>query len=304
MRACPPLLLAAALFATTPIVAASPSHAAEVDAPTTASQLETVMLATVDGEVQFDESGTVTAARLDTPLPDDLRASLDARVRGWRFAPVLIDGQPRKVRAGMRIVLAAARDGDAFQVRVDNATFAEPGDAALKAGASIGDAIVASDLRTPPRYPAKVLRMAALNARVLLGIQVGADGKVVDVVPVQSALYDLKGRPTQVAPFLLAFERSAVAAARQWTFKVPADAATRSPQELTVMMPVNYGSPGAKPLKPGEWRYTIRTPKRPLPWVPAEMAMAQAGADDLPTDAAVPLAGTVRLLTDERGRAL
>jgi len=85
--------------------------------------IESVKILQVDGWVQITEQGGVADFQTDSPLVPTLREKLSRIVFNWRFQPVLVEDKPGSVRAKTRVVLAATRVGDGYQVRIDNVTF-------------------------------------------------------------------------------------------------------------------------------------------------------------------------------------
>jgi TonB family protein len=257
------LLLAAALAAT---LCASPGTAWAADAETPgAAALEAVSALDVEAALEIDATGTVTALVIDTPLPAPMRANLEARVRQWKFAPVVVDGAAQQARGRLHVALSARKQDDGFAVLVDHASV---GDVATAAGplAPTPERVATRDV-TPPRYPASVLRNAELSARVLLAVLVDAEGKVANVAVLQSTLFDATDVKRPTPQILAEFERAASKAARDWRFDVlPGDAAP-TPAEMTMYLPVGFGTHGMAPGQAGAWRPQVRRPRIAVPWL-------------------------------------
>jgi hypothetical protein len=256
----------------------------------------------IEASVEVDATGALASLAIATEMDPKLRANLEQRVRGWRFRPVTVDGVAQPARAQMRVHLVARKDGDGFLVNVERATF---GDVTLADGVVVPTArsLPLPKDATPPRYPASILRWAELSASVLLGIRVAPDGSVAEVVPVQTRLFDLKARPRELNQFIREFERTAVKSARTWRFTLPADAATLSAADLTVMMPIRYGVRSMPRDLAGVWVHEARTARATLPWLPADPKanrVAVVGADGDESFAVGPLA----LETEVEGTAL
>jgi TonB family protein len=81
-----------------------------------------------------------------------------------------------------------------------------------------------------PQFPA-LAKDAGISGHVDVEIQVGADGRVTDVVVVRS-------QPSGV------FDEAAVAAVRQWTFNPGIDAATGEPAASRVRVPIQFEADG------------------------------------------------------------
>lgn len=300
MRPALPVLLSACLLVAAPLAAMHALAASTAETPVTATAVITLQ---VDTQVDVDEHGTLTGLSIDTPLDAKMQQALDARVRQWKFRPVSVDGVARPAHAKMRIVLSAMKSGETFAVAVDNVVFRDvqtPGVVVTAAAASVGGKSL-----TPPRYPRDVLRYVdVIPARVLLGIRVNPDGTVAEVVPVQTALFDVGGRAGKMGDVIRQFELSAVRAAKGWTFNVAPGSAALTPSDLTVMVPIGYGGGSDKPLKPGEWRHEIRTARAVLPWLPATAQGRRVGVSDVGSGEVFSLESALALQTDVAGSAL
>lgn len=279
------------------------SVAAEVAPPP--QVLESVVVMRVDSSITLDPQGKVADLAIRTKLPEALRDTLDRTVRNWQFKPVLIAGTPRQVRADMRVTLAAEPVGQGYRITIDNVLF--PGTEGVKADqAALSAPMISPGKLSPPIYPAGLNR-ANVKGTVLLAIRVGADGRAEQVQATQSMLYDVRGRDKVLAEAIHIFEKSALAAAKRWTFNISPERGRLSAAERTVTVPVAYlGYDGPKPEAEaaGEWRAVVRVPKRAIEWLPAEKRLQQAGVSDLAAGEMIPLASAIEFSAPVLGSQL
>lgn len=294
MRIAPRIVWLALLFGLSmPLFAA-------VKAPAEKSTLESVVVMQIDGSLSIDAAGRVAEFRIDTPLDDGLRASLDLAVLKWRFRPVLIDGVARNARAKMRIVLAARETDGGYKVNVDNVIFPEGTATGLKQ--PITEQITSRSLK-PPKYPPG-LNMARVTGTVLLGIRVGSDGRAAEVVAIQSMLFDIKGRDSVLADAIRGFEQSSIDAAKRWTFNVPVGMPATA-ELMTVAVPVEYSLEKRQRAElPGTWRTVVRAPRKPPHWLEDAPDVQKVGVTDVVSGEMIPSAGALTFASDVVGTAL
>ena len=267
-------------------------------AQTPAAEGESVLTLRVDGELSIDAEGRVLDYRIDTRLDPQVEKLVRRAVPGWRFKPILIDGQPIIAKSPMRITLAAIEREQGYQVKVDNVVFRpntreeyEAEQAALKAhprmsveGETPGPRVwIRSKSLRPPKYPPDMLQ-AGVEGIVLLNGRVNPDGTVAEVFAGQSSLLNIKGDAGALDRARAILERNASATAKRWTFDVATeDSRPLSAAALTVRVPVEYllASPGAAPGSiAGKWRHEFRGPNRQAPWLQGENA-PKIGVSDL-----------------------
>ena len=284
------------------LATAGPSRAGETPA-VDADALENVVLMRVDGKVVIAPTGALEEIKIDTPLIPELQAALEKAARSWRFKPVLIDGVPRRASTGVRVVLAASQEGESFRVRIDSVNF--PGEADAKATRMDGQfAPITAGTLKPPNYPPEQNRNGATGT-ILLGILVTPEGRVGEVTVIQSMLLNLNRNAGSHADRhnLHAFETAAIAAARRWTFQVPADGAARKNEWMTVTVPVSYFMDYDLDAA-GQWLPVLRSAKRPMAWLPASPETAKLGVADITGSDPRPLASAFELSTEVVGTAL
>jgi hypothetical protein len=303
-----------AALATVLALAVLPASAGAGDPP--APGVETLLVLNLDGDIDIDPDGSVAGFRLRSTAPGKVAAMLEQAALKWRFDPVLIDGVPAKVTARTRVTLGATQKGEDFEVWLDNVLF--PGethargsapDADSKRGFDNESVDVLAKAMPPPGYPIGLMK-AGIGARVLLGLRIGEDGRVAEVIAVQSQLFDVRGSDRNLARAIELFEKSAIAGAKAWRFEVkPKGAGDIPANKLTAVTTVEYipsagPSRGPKELdRPGQWRWITRLPKRAMPWLPAEPRQ-DVGVSDMMAGEVFPLQSKLRLASDVRGKML
>lgn len=280
---------------------ALPASAPAADADP-APVLESVVLMRVQGKVVVDPSGGLAEMTLDTALDPALKLALEAAARRWTFKPVMIDGVARRAVSSVNIVLAATKEDDLFRVGIDSVSFPDAGIAGSVADDEQPEPIRPGSL-APPRFPMEQLQARAMGT-VLLGIRVTAEGRVGDAVAIQSMVFDRgKGRSGPAKRHMRRFEAAAIEAVRSWTFIVPADAATRTPAQMTVVVPVQFNL-GYDLDTSGRWLPVLRRDKQAMPWLPASEPSRRIGVAEVAGSKPVPLAGLLELTGNVAGTPL
>jgi len=291
------------------LLALVPAAGFAVDAPaasaSTTQDVEHVLSMSVEGTLLVDTDGSVRDYALTSPVPPNLAAALGKVVKGWRFEPVLVDGQLVRAEAKMRISLAATKDGDNYQVRVENAVFRPATPAAGKGPISQTNAVEATGRRlNPPVYP-RELQRAGISGRVLVAMHFSPEGKVIEVVPVQGMIFDTSGHDRTIAKAIHMLESATVTAARRWSVmvKVTPGVATTA-KDFTAYTTVDYVMGKSPQLETaGEWRMVARTPKRTLPWLAGADA-PNVGVADVGSGETFALADALRLKSPLGGSSL
>lgn len=293
-------LWAAAFALQAPVVQAAEPAATE-------AVVESVLTTQVDGQIVIDTEGGLVDYKIETAMTDRLRDLLQQRVRSWKFQPVLVGGKPVRAKTQMRVTLIAQRNGEDYKVDVDNVTF--PGTAK---DAVVPDALadaespvhIAKKSMTAPVYPIS-LAQAGIQGIVLLYLRIGADGRVQDVVAVQSSLLDVRGRESVLANAVKMLEDNTVKQARRWRFDVKvSDAAKAGPEDFTAAVPVEYRMFGGQKAKPGMWRTEVRGPRKEAAWLADAKNAQKIGVSDLAGDEVMPIASAFKLQTPVAGMAL
>lgn len=251
-----------------------------------AAQGESVITMRLDGELSVDAGGAVHDYTIRTEVTPGVQQFLDRVIPRWKFEPVLMDGKPVIARSPMRIVLAAEPADGNYTIRLDNVLFIPNSAEEHETDKKLRDARdgygVESMRMRPPRYPPELL-YAGVGGIVLLNVRVAPDGRVEEAFAVQSSLLDVKGRAWHLEPARVLLERNAVAAARQWRFRIDApDPQALTPAQRTVRVPVEYAidRPGNRELT-GSWRHEYRGPNITAPWLQDAQDGMVVGVSDL-----------------------
>jgi hypothetical protein len=99
---------------------------------------------------------------------------------------------------------------------------------------------------------------------------------------------------------LLSLEKASMRAARRWTYKLPADIATRKPETLTVLAPLEFKLYKLDQFATGEWLPVHRFPTRAAPWLPKTAPSTADSLGGAPGSVAS-LSGQVRLTAPASG---
>lgn len=268
-------------------------------APPKPVAVESVLIARVDGRIAIDAQGVPTDYRIESELTDKVRGMLDKAVRGWRFEPVQVDGKAVAAEARMRVTLVAREQGDGLRVGVDNVIFPTDADSA-----NLSE-VKATKLRVvPPKYPGYAASLG-VEGRVLLHLRISPDGRVEDVVAVQSSLANVAGKDELLGKLIAEFEEASLKAARNWRFEVDATAlSAEAGEDITFAMPVDYRMWGKKDQSPGAWATEVRGPKRIAPWRDGTRHSQQVGVSDVSGNEMVYLGGGLKLATEVQGTFL
>lgn len=262
--------------------------------------LEEVSVLTLDGRIVIEPDGVVSDVTVETKLTPALAEVVKRHVAGWRFRPVLVDGVAKRASTALRLGLAGAGEGGELRIWVDSVSFPDyRKPTALRPDGEL-EPITGRVLR-PPGYPPG-LQQRGMMGTVLLAIRVTPEGKVGDVVAVQSMAY-LFNKPAGLNPRALeVLEANAINAARRWSFNVP-NAASRTPGQLTVTVPVQYDL-GYVLEAPGQWLRVKRTAKRPIGWLPPKPGGIGLGVANSSGSSLTPYGEGPTLLQDVAGTTL
>jgi TonB family protein len=242
----------------------------------------------IAGTIAIDAEGRVTHYTIDDAdrYPPGVVALLASRVPGWRFEPATADGRAVPVDAAMRLLLVARKTGeDSYDIGIRSASVRheEP-----------GTSVTRKDL-SPPIYPAS-MNHVRVGGTVFLLLRVDRAGKVAEAFVEQTNLGVL-GRPREMDAMRASFERSAVEAARHWTFVPPSRGPSAGQSEWSVRVPVAYIPVGAPSPAPGRWRTYVPGPRHVAPWLQRD-ELAGAGIDALAPGGVYQVGqGGLRLLT-------
>jgi hypothetical protein len=232
-------------------------------------RMEASML--VGGQIEVDAQGRVTGYELEhrDKLPDVVQKFVDGSIAGWQFEPTLFDGRPVAIRNRMGLLLVAVpmEDGD-FRIELRHTSF----NPFKEAGYELES--VAMD---PPSYPAAAAQ-GGVSGTVYLVLQVGADGKVAEVVAEQVNLR-IVASEIEMNRWRTVLAKNAMAKARQWTFRPPQHGELADDGRWSVRVPVAYSLGRETTDHYGRWLAYIPGPRQRAPWVTADDVAPDALAD-------------------------
>lgn len=224
-------------------------------------QVESSML--VGGDIHIETDGSVSALQLrqEERLPEGVIKLVRDNVLQWRFEPVVVDGKPVRAIAPMNLrVIARKLEGGSYEVSLRGVSFQKYD--------AVDPHNVTSTAMTPPRYPEAALRAGATGSVYLL-VKVGRDGKVEDAFAEQVNLTFLS-RESEQRRFREVLAKSAVAAAKGWTFQVPTEGDSVSQPYWNVRVPISYAIGNSRDNKGaetyGRWTSYVAGPRESAPW--------------------------------------
>lgn len=181
-----------------------------------ASGFDEVHAAGASGSITIDEHGAVLDVALDPArLGDEVMSGLAEQVRGWRFEPVLEQGQPIQARLRLSADLLAFRQrgNDGLALAVPRARFTlQP--AATEARPRQGPAQPLAQ----PAYPHDAASQG-IGADVVLMLRIGENGKADDAAVASLMLTGKRaGAPAVRERQAALFARSATEVARRWQY--------------------------------------------------------------------------------------
>ena len=235
-------------------------------------QAEAAMVLT--GQIHIGTEGQVESFQLDKreQVDEAIARFLEGAVQTWRFEPVRVDGRavPARTPVSIRLGGKSMPDGKQ-QVTLLAANFEEYKDDAV-------DRVTKLQTRAPA-YPEAVYR-AGGRGDVLLLVQVGRDGKVMDVATEQVNLR-VVGTEAQMRSMREKLSRASMAAARKWTFKTPTAGEFKDAPSWTLRVPIHFALHDERE-RYGKWDAYIPGPRQQAPWRADKALSADANADLLP----------------------
>ena len=237
----------------------------------------------VAGHINIEPDGTVSQVGLDQQekLPPGVVEWVRASALKWRFEPVLRDGKAIRMRAPMSVRLVARkRDDGQYLIQIRNADFQgkyDPSDPA-----NVG--FIKMRL---PKYPDEA-SWSRISGTVYLRVKVERDGSVADVAVEQVNLRFIAAEDNmRRARNVLA--KNAVAAARNWTFRIPSEGPSAAQASWDVRVPLCYSldQSALRGEEYGRWYSYIPGPLQHVPWVSAT-SVAGSSPDALADDGVYP----------------
>src|SRR5690606_3196032 len=212
------------------------------------------------GTIDIAADGKVSGYAIDRAgeVPTGVLGLLARFVPGWRFEPVVVDGQPAARRAYMSVRVVAKRQGeDSFAVSIRDASFRQqaPGERGRKGS------------MRPPKYPRAAIR-AGVSGTVYAIVRIDRDGRVLDAFAEQVDLRVLASEYALVRWRKLMAD-AALDAARRWSFPDHPDASGDGDWIARVPVDFTIGR-GEDPY--GQWQSYVPGPWQPPPWAGLRLA--------------------------------
>lgn len=252
-------------------------------------QVEASMLLT--GDIVVAPDGSVKSYELDKSdkIPADVAGLIGSATQRWHFEPVMRDGQAVTAKARMSIRVVASHptpDSKDFVAHIAGATFGDYDDASTEKVTYVE--------RKPPGYPELAAR-SHVGGTVYVLLRIGRDGKVIDAEAEQVNLSvvasdgDMKvWRKVLAAP--------SVAAAKQWTFRIPTTGEHAGDRYYVTRVPVMYRLERTAPdANYGVWQAYVPGPRETASW--AHDDRTAGGSTDALPDGQIQLVGAGLKLT-------
>ena len=212
----------------------------------------------VTGVIEVETDGSVSKFEIDNvdKLPTGVVEFVHNNVNEWAFAPVQVDGKPAAVRnkVSMRLVAKKLEDGQ-YMIRMQAASF-DPYE--VEEGSE-----VSSKNMAPPRYPENAAK-SGVSGIVYLALKIGRDGRVEDGIAEQVNLTFVASE-NEMAQWRGNLSRSALSAAKSWSFQPPVTGESADDPYWVVRVPVSYSIDDSRSAY-GKWRAYVPGPRQSRPW--------------------------------------
>ena len=252
-------------------------------------QIESSLLVT--GSIDIETDGHVSAHRLDhsDKLPKGVVALVGKWAPDWKFEPILVNGQPAKARASMRLRIVAKKlDHDRYSVAIRSASF---GDSRL------GETVTGKEM-APPAFPESAAR-SGVSGTVYLVLRVGRSGLVEEAVTEQVNLRVVADEGA-MERWRRTLARAALGTAKRWVFNPPAAGDEANAEFWSVRVPVDFVLGKRDGPAYGTWEAYVPGPRQAAPWV-ARDELASSGPDTLASGGVYQVGQGLRLLTPLEG---
>lgn len=220
-------------------------------------QLEASMRVT--GEIHIATDGSVESMQLNhvERLGSHIEAFIRSTVMAWRFEPIMEQGVVVPAKAPLSLWLTAAEtdDGD-FQASISSVSFQDydPDD----------ETRVRYDQIRKPRYPDRIA-YAGVMGEVFVVVKVGRDGRVADAIVGKVNLRN-SGSRRDMNNWRAQLGQAALAAVRDWTFKVPTQGDDADAPYWLLTAPISFVFEGASHQE-GSWMAHYPGPQQQIPWL-------------------------------------
>jgi hypothetical protein len=208
-----------------------------------------------NGTLTIEPDGSVSATTLPDELEPALRDAYARAVRGWVFAPIVIDGKPVRALGHMTLSFAIELKGREFhRASIERVIFTDP-----PAPDTAPLAVVPSARMRPPSYPMDLAR-DGIGGEVLLAVETDAEGAVLRAAPQTGRLYaEVRARDEARAQRAFGrLARASVQAARQWALPGCRSSVCTVPVRFTVQQ---------SPNRPTFWHLAHDVPIEPETWM-------------------------------------
>lgn len=269
------------------------SAAALATGPAAREKIQASMLLT--GTIVVAPDGSVQSYAIDhaDEVESAVTALVSRSVPSWHFQPVLQEGKPvaAKAKMSLRVVALPIGEGN-YKINISGTHFGqdEPGTR------------LSSASQEHPIYPPQAIH-ARVGGVVYLVLRVGRAGQVEDAAAEQVNL-EVVGSDAVLARWREIFARSALEAARTWTFHPPTKGSHVHQNHWMARVPVHYSlrQPG-RPMADqyGKWQMYVPGPRELVRWID-DPRLLSGSADALPGDGVYQLdTDGLRLLTPPSG---
>lgn len=249
----------------------------------------------VTGTVEINPDGSLHGFDLDQPekLPAPVIDVINKSLPHWSFKLSAPTTEVVRSKMSLRILAKPMGDGK-YGINVAGASFGDDN------GQS--DEYVRFKSRAQPHYPTLAVD-ARVSGTVYLLLRIGRDGTVQEAIAEQVNL-DQYGTKNEMTEFRKVLARASLAAAKEWTYNLPARGQAINDPYWVVRVPVNFHlNEAGKPIKEhvyGAWDAYIPGPRQSAPWVSQKLlseapdAMSDNGlhTGDASLQLMTPLGGT------------
>lgn len=233
------------------------AHAGKRDDDAIRRQAESSLF--VSGHITISAEGKVLDHSIDQAdtLPKgivDLTAKLASK---WTFEPVTLTGVDG-TRSRMSLLYVVKQLGDgrhALELRSANFEADLPNEARIN---------IARRSRMP-EYPGKLM-WSGVNGTVYLHVQVGRDGKVMNIDASHVNLRTI-GSEKNMVLWRDLLTSASIKAIRDWTFTPPTTGPDVDAPHWAGTLPVIFTAEGSPEPQPGKWEAYIPGPRKVIPWL-------------------------------------
>lgn len=233
------------------------------------------------GTIDVDAQGRVAQYAIEgqESLPRPILTLMARVVPHWRFAPAQVDGKAAPMRSQMSLRLVAKKlVEDEYSVEVRGALFPRTAPSIWQSHA-------------PPHYPFAAAR-GGVGGTVYAVLKVAPDGRVEEAMAEQVNLRIVTSEQ-QMKKWRELLAKAALVAAKDWTFKVPAD--ERDAPFWTARVAVEFLAPGQQVTSDDAWHAYVPGPRQTIPWITDNSGLP--AADALAAGGVYPVNSGLRLLT-------